>query len=466
MFGFRIVLGLCAALWVLVSPASGKDFPRGEIIDSVSTAIDPEQSYALYLPSNYSAERTWPLLLVFDARGRGARTAEFFRRGAERYGYILASSNNSASDAGWEPMQKSATALFDDLPKRFRVHPRRIYMAGFSGTSRAVAGIAHGLPEVAGVIAASGALAPETVPEAGLPFACFATAGTGDFNFWETQHLDFHLQERGITARFEGFDGGHTWPPEEIAFEALGWMELRAMAEDLRPIDQDLVAELEEDWTQDAEALESKGDLLGAYLRYRELHADFEGLADTSDLAAAVQRLAKQKQVTEGLAETRRVASWEAARQREMDVLYTRLVQYDTQPGPTFLSEGRRYIQHLQRVVRKSDSPEEADAARRVLALIATRTSFYYPRELLGKGEYARAVTSLRLATEIRPNDVRAWYNLACAQARLGRKKPAYEALERAVASGFSNADHLRNDEDLKSLRGEKRFEALLGSLE
>ena len=57
-------------------------------------------------------------------------------------------------------------------------------------------------------------------------------------------------------------------------------------------------------------------------------------------------------------------------------------------------------------------------------------------------------------------------YNLACARARLGDAKPAMAALEAAVESGFSDAAHLRRDEDLASLRDREEFRRLVEHLE
>ena len=40
--------------------------PPGQIIDNVTTAADPEQRYALYLPARYDASRGWPVIFAFD----------------------------------------------------------------------------------------------------------------------------------------------------------------------------------------------------------------------------------------------------------------------------------------------------------------------------------------------------------------------------------------------------------------
>jgi pimeloyl-ACP methyl ester carboxylesterase len=53
-------------------------------------------------------------------------------------------------------------------------------------------------------------------------------------------------------------------------------------------------------------------------------------------------------------------------------------------------------------------------------------------------------------------------YNLACALARLGKTKEALESLKAAIDRGFTDADHMGEDADLASLRGEKAFGELV----
>jgi tetratricopeptide (TPR) repeat protein len=105
---------------------------------------------------------------------------------------------------------------------------------------------------------------------------------------------------------------------------------------------------------------------------------------------------------------------------------------------------------------------ERALAARRVLGLAAAHTGFYIPRDLLPRGEYRRVEIALELAVQVREDNAAAWYNLACARARLGRRAEALDSLERAIAAGYRDAGHMAADPDLESLRGEERFAALL----
>jgi dienelactone hydrolase len=55
------------------------------------------------------------------------------------------------------------------------------------------------------------------------------------------------------------------------------------------------------------------------------------------------------------------------------------------------------------------------------------------------------------------------WYNVARAQARLGRKDDALRALHRALDEGFADEESLRTEPDLAPLRKDARFRSLTG---
>src|SRR4030081_1330824 len=98
-------------------------------------AGEPNQSYALYLPANYTTEKKWPVLYAFDPGARGKIPAERFREPAEKYGWIIVASNNSRNG----PMQPSVdawNAMVKDTHARFAIDDDRVYVAGMSGAAR------------------------------------------------------------------------------------------------------------------------------------------------------------------------------------------------------------------------------------------------------------------------------------------------------------------------------------------
>ncbi|MFP4040156.1 MAG: tetratricopeptide repeat protein [Desulfosudaceae bacterium] len=76
--------------------------------------------------------------------------------------------------------------------------------------------------------------------------------------------------------------------------------------------------------------------------------------------------------------------------------------------------------------------------------------------------QYQPAIETLRQLAAKRPDNPKVYYNLACVYSLMNEKKLALDHLEKAVALGYNNWRHLRNDSDLDNIRPENRFQKLL----
>src|SRR5687768_4737034 len=128
------------ALWLLLAvltgaSASAQELQPGRIIDDVVCRNDASQRYTLYVPSNFTPARQWPVIFAFDPRADGRAGVEQYRDAAEKYGYIVAGSNNSRNGA-WQFSANAATAMAADVRERFPVDLKRMYTAGMSGGAR------------------------------------------------------------------------------------------------------------------------------------------------------------------------------------------------------------------------------------------------------------------------------------------------------------------------------------------
>jgi tetratricopeptide (TPR) repeat protein len=81
------------------------------------------------------------------------------------------------------------------------------------------------------------------------------------------------------------------------------------------------------------------------------------------------------------------------------------------------------------------------------------------------KEEYEQAIEDFLESTEVHPahpENSTSFYNIACAYALMGDKDRALRYLKRSVEKGFDDFEHMQEDEDLKILRGDPRFEDML----
>lgn len=219
-------------LWILTAVAgcalAAEDLPRGRVVERVVCAGNPHQSYALYLPPDYSAEHAWPILYCLDPLARGRVPVERFHNAAAKAGFIVAGSNNSRNGPN-DLAREAIQWILTDTHERFAIDDSRVYVTGFSGGARLALAWA-GSARIAGVIACGAGFGGSQVPKQ-VPSRIYATAGVDDFNYDEVYSMSRELSRRGVPQRFAPFAGGHDWLPEALTVEAFDFLSGRLPAE-------------------------------------------------------------------------------------------------------------------------------------------------------------------------------------------------------------------------------------------
>lgn len=460
------LIGLLAVSGDAARLSHSGDVRRGEITGPIVSTSDPGQRYVIYLPQSADLRTPRPILYVMDYRGRARLAADVFRPAAERLGWIVISSYNTASDGAGRSNASAIKAMWIDSHDMFAIDDRRTYVAGLSGTARMAAVFAGGASgSITGVIGAAAGFPPDAPPTPAMAFLYYGTAGTIDYNYWEMRGLDTELSKLRKPHRIAFFDGPHAWMPPELAMAALCWMEVRAMKAGARPIDRTLV---EERWTRDLErarTLEADGLVWEASQLLAAMADDYASLRSPDEIAEVSRRGQQLAQTSTALSQARR-------QQREAidhDVRVNRRLQILAAAFPASAEEPvisvpqtvwNLDIEKLLKTARGAS--EEARAAGRVLAQLHVQTAFYLPAEALDQGKVERARFYLGIAEAIDPSDSYSWYLRAAVEARSRREGRALDALKRAVSLGFQTADALEHDASFARLRQLPEFAALV----
>ncbi len=249
-------------------------FEKGKVIDSISVA-GTDETFALYLPSTYDPNKLSSIIFIFEPAARGKFGVERFVQTSERYNHILVSSNltQNFNKDNFDVINR----LFDSVFNTFAIDKRLVYTAGFSGGSRLATTVAVLTNQIEGVIGCGAGLSPNPpeMPNPSHTFSYVGLVGTLDMNYHEMYNATAYLGK--INIENELFTNGdpHKWPEPEQLAKAIGFLELQAYKKNLKPKNEDLIAELYKEWYIEGQQAERMGNYTKAVEVYERLKRNF-----------------------------------------------------------------------------------------------------------------------------------------------------------------------------------------------
>ena len=435
-------------------------------VTEISALDDPTQSYWVYVPSRYTPTRTWPILYAFDPFGRGKVAVELYKNAAERYGYIVAGSNNSRNGRGGNSMT-AAQAMWEDTHRRFAVNQDRAYTTGMSGGARVATAFALYCSNcnIAGVIAQAAGY-PQlkgTAPQpANTRFLYYVTVGAEDFNYPELMALRKKKEDAAEPCKVKIFAGEHGWAPPEVVEDALAWLQLKAMQMGTEKADSMFVGQMWEKAKSEVAEDQQRGDALSEYYALRSLTEDFKGLEDTSIF---LQKLADLR-ASRTLKDARQNEQKESEKQHDLtgkvlnELAHVGNADLDEQPNlrQQIVTEMLGLQKH-----GKSDNRDHSVYMRAYWQLLVAGEET--GQDALSANQLSVAQTYFELMRQAAPDQPFPLVLLAEVSNRAGNKKAALKAIEQAVQHGLKNAETLTQDPELQSLAPEPEFQRIVKGL-
>jgi predicted esterase len=448
--------------------AQTDSIPKGQIVESIAALNDSSQSYALYLPLNYTPDRKWPVLYAFDPGARGRVPVERFKEAAEKYGWIVLGSNNSRNGP-WNVVVNAWNAMLTDTHQRFAIDDERSYATGFSGGTRAAVRIAIGCKCLAGVMANGAGFPSDLAPTQDMHFVFFGAAGVDDFNFAELKSLEEPLTKAGISHRVQTFDGRHEWPPVSVATAAVEWMELHAIKAGKRPRDDVFINSMWQQLLNEARTLEESKKYYEAYQLYLDLAQSFKGLRDVAEIETKVNQLADSREVKAAIREEQA----QIKKQGEFESRLSSLIAGrdsgapSNESGESFDSANvlPKILNDLRKQSKAPDDSSQRRVARRVLDGLFVGLIEQGIGLLQTEKNYSESIKPLRLATEVNPDRPGAFFYLAWAYAANRDKKKSLQSLNTAVEKGFSDDAMITTTKAFDSLRNDPEYQQIMAKL-
>jgi tetratricopeptide (TPR) repeat protein len=441
------------SILVLFLPAkaqtlAGDALPVGKVIPKVGTLHDETQTYALYLPATYSTEKKFPILYAFSPTGNGRHPVELFRKPAERFGWIVAGSNNSRNGP-WAPIKAALEAIWKDTHARLAIDEKRMYATGFSGGAQAAIRLALAKKTFAGVLPCGASFPTGMGPGPGSTLLVCGMVGERCPSYPEMLGMDSALKALGIPHRLLVFDGAHAWPPPALAAEAVRFMELNHLCASGKAGEKWAEKLLDEELKVADDLTDKRSSLLEGYLRYKYWEPRFKG---TSRREKLVERIAKTEARDDFKAE---MAAQKALKEARAGL---RKIKNDEE----------QFRQTLIRLKAFMDKHPGTSAAKRVKtqldALPGRMVDGGY--RLIRLKQYKHALTFLERALMIVPKEPEVHFLLAQVYAQTGEKAKACKCLDRAIALGLRVPRRVRDERLLKPLQEEQAYKDVIARIQ
>jgi hypothetical protein len=431
---------------------------KGAVTDNLSVNDSLSETFAIYLPRNYSNEKYWPVFFVFDPEGRGKSVVQLFRQPGEEQGYIIVASNNIKSKDSLLNNLKVGTRLMSRVFNLFPVDRNRIYTAGLAEGAEVASAIPAVYNNIQGVLAVGDIWLNADLLEKDENISIIGLVSTHDFKLYKMEESFRILSKTGNNTSLQKFDGTHQWPDSNVISHALGNFSLQAMSKGLIPRDSAMVESLYKKEIETAEVLRRSLQLFKSY-KLLDKMKDKYGLFDKKDDLKDRQKNLRREKFFK---EQRREYSRAAIKETELKEQYIYFFNEDVLTSNfENLSWWNQQIRELK-AYQQSEDLAEAEMAYRLEGLLQflAKTTFQELSE--ANSHIDKLIFTAILQTIFDRENPEGYRSIISLSAEDGDYETALLYLEDLLKTGYKEMDPLYNIQGTLDLKLSPEYNALI----
>lgn len=273
---------------------------KGAVVDSLRVNDSIAESFAMYLPRNYTSDRNWPIVFIFDNKGRGVNVARLFSSAAEEQGYLLVASNKILKDDSLINNLKLASRLMENIALNFPIDENRIYTAGIKEGALVASALPVVNSKIKGVLVVEDIwLNEDFIADNNIRRTIVGYAGYKSDSYNNLKE-SFNLYKiLDYDPLIYNFELDHEWPTVNLISHGLGSFTLQAMLDGTQIKDPEMINKL---FKSELETAESWRRQLNYYKAFelldlmRDKYKYFDKKDEIRDLQKEIRRESLYKQ--------------------------------------------------------------------------------------------------------------------------------------------------------------------------
>ena len=449
------VLFLAFLVALLNTVNAQQNFKVGEIIDHVPVN-DSAETFSLYLPSQYDANKLSAIVFIFDPSGNGHGGVSVFKDAAEQFNYILVCSNATRNGIPYETNFASINALSKTIFSTFKIDEQQIYAAGFSGGARLASSVAALTNKFQAVIACGAGMAVNSSydPQENS-FSFLGLVGNRDMNYQEMLRTKASLDTLNVPNELLIYEDTHSWPPKVQIQRAFEWLEVKAYQKNIRTRNQSYINVLYRKQYRLADSLSKERKHIRTLHELKHLQSSFQHFINTDSIQNKITKL-------ESSSAYQKAKSHELEmRQLEKNLSGKLLSQFqrDVLMGKSDDSFAwwKKEFRKLNDMILRNDIMAEKRVYERVKSFLGggfyeSSASYVYSKD------YKRALYCDQLLVLLNADNPYVYYRLAISYARNKDFSNTFKNLKKAKELNLKDFESTRNTPEFTEYQNRRKF--------
>ncbi len=456
----KLLLAIFACIFFAISiTAQEVRIRKGAVTDSLPIPGKANETFALYTPSDYSTDREWPVAFVFDPKGRGAATANLFRKTAEEQQYLIVSSNINLKSRPIDSIINTATTLMKTVFNSFPADSEQVYAIGLGEGAQVASALPLFYKEMAGIMAIGNSFVNPKYIDKNNPYMFIGLAGKKDYMVYEIEDYIRFYDDLDFPTSVYYFDGKEDeWPENTVVSNAMTGFTLQAIRNGKRPGEEAFIQQLFDNEMNYVEQLRRTRKYYAAYEkldRMQEKYEDFGFEETIEDRMKTIKR-------TDGFRSQRRDFRQATSYEKQQQAEYEYLLRSDIMTA-NFQNVGwwAYQIDELQKI-KESANEARSNMAYRLHGYLDFLSKREFDAILKSKAPLDTKIFISVLRTAIRKDDPEAYFAIISLASLDGDNETALLYLEDLLKTGFSNMDELYSIDGTLGLRITPEFNELI----
>lgn len=432
---------------------------KGAVVDSLPLSDSIAESFAMYLPINYSADKNWPIVFVFDPEGRGINAARLFSNAAEDQGYLIVASNNISKKDSLITNLETASRLVEMVLLNFPINESRVYTAGLEEGALVASALPAVYPKINGILVVEDVwinkdfLAKKNNKQTIIGFASYKSDSYN--NFKERFNIFKILDFKKLIYNYE--DEGK-WPSAKLISHGLGSFTLQSMLDGSQPRDEFLINTLFESELATAESWRRQLNFYKAY-ELLELMRDKYKYFDKKGEIRDLQREIRRESIYKG---QRSQYNSTKTKERDLRYEYQFLIEEDL-TSRSFENLGW-WAQQFKEIdsLKNSKIVAEVEIGYRLEDYLQTYTKTRFEELKLGKAGIDRLILISILRTIFDKENPEGYFSIISLSAQDGDYYTAMLYLEDLLKTGYDDFEQLYDIPGTLDLKLSPEFNELL----